>query len=182
VPAMRYYKYLDEDGPIGDGYTFVETDDGWAIRQITVHNDNFLASNVRYSPWGLCLADQKVDYDELIDYDEMSPIPITKNEFDEVWNLHLTQRRAIWNKVKKAYKIGSKVEGAILIFFPQGVIVDLGEDSLGVADYVECKASTKPESMYPKHKLTATVGGYDEVNQWIILESPQVHDATIDDE
>ena len=168
---MKYYKYWDEDSQIDGGYTYLETDDGWAIRQITENSGRFFASNVRYPGWGLCLADQKIDHSELID-DEPPLIPITKNEFDEVWNLHLSQRRPVWNKLKKAYQVGSRVEGMILVFFPQGVIVALGQHGLGVADYTDSKAVTKPEFMYPKHKITAIVSGYDEVNQWIKLASP----------
>ncbi len=174
--TMKYYKYWDEESPIDGGFTYLETDGGYAIRQITVHADRFFASNVRYPHWGLCLAEGHVNYDSI---DKVTLI--SKNEFDEIWQKHLLQHRSQWNKAKQVCRIGSKVEGSIVIFFPQGVIIDLGDDVLGVADYKECKASTKPEFMYPKHKVTAIVEGYDKVNQWVILASPQVYEARIEE-
>ncbi len=54
------------------------------------------------------------------------------------------------------------------------VIVDLENDVLGLADYKACKASTTPENMYPRHIVTAVVSGYDEENQWVLLEAPEV--------
>jgi len=64
---MRYFKYPDEDSPIGDGTTYIETDDGCAIRQITVNGDDAIASNLVFPPWSLCLAEGQIDYDALED-------------------------------------------------------------------------------------------------------------------
>src|SRR5258708_27974088 len=47
--------------------------------------------------------------------------------------------------------------------------------AVGVADYGVCQASTEPQLMYPGNRLTGNVKGYDEENQWIVLESPRVH-------
>lgn len=173
---MKYYKYCNEESQIDGGFTYLETDEGYTIRQITVNGDRFFASNVCYPHWGLCLTEKYVDYDSI---DEV--IPVSRSEFDDIWQKHLSQHRLRWNKAKETYGIGSKVQGIIEIFFPQGVIVNLGDDVLGVADYEECRASTKPEYMYPKHKVVAIVDGYDEVNQWVILTSPQVYETRIDE-
>jgi hypothetical protein len=172
---MKYYKYADDYGFVDDGITHLEVDNGWAIRQITVNDDVVYASNVSYPPWGLRLADQSVDFDEI---DEV--IPISKQEFDEIWNKHLRQRQDFWEQAKTAYQIGRTVQGYIEIFFPQGVIVNLGKSVLGVANPQECRASIPPQlPLSSFHKITAVVTGYEEVNQWLVLGSPQVYQEMI---
>ena len=171
---MKYFKFWnDYDGPVDAGFTYVESNDGWPIRQITACADKYIGSNVRNAPNGLILGDQKMDDDKIESIDEI--VWIEHKEFEAVWEAHLNARMKIWNVVKERFPIGIVAEGAIEVFYPQGVIVDLGNEALAVADYNLCKASTRPENMYPKHKVTATVSGYDERNQWIILESPKVH-------
>ncbi|MNP86952.1 hypothetical protein D3C76_1875150 [compost metagenome] len=44
------------------------------------------------------------------------------------------------------------------------------QQAVGLADTTELRKASPPEKMYPRHKLTATVKGYDEVNQWVVLE------------
>jgi hypothetical protein len=73
------------------------------------------------------------------------------------------------------------VQGFIQIFYPQGVIINLGDDTLGVADYAVCKSSAQPEWMYPGYKVTAVVAGYDEVNHWLLLNDPRVHGERLRD-
>lgn len=175
---MKYYKYADTE----DNYSFVppgamiyiETKNGWTIRQLTCGDSTIMASNVKHPRWGLVLPDQEGDYDS---FDEV--IPISKEEFDQIWNAHLQAREPKWNAVKQVHPVGMDVNGFIEIFYPQGVIVRLGGDALGVADYQACKASTQPQFMYSLHKVTAVVKGYDEINQWVILDSPQVHEQKV---
>jgi hypothetical protein len=166
---MKYYKYDEEESPIG-GVTYVEAEDGCAIRQLIVNGEQRIASNIKNPPWDLVLPEGEVEYDDI---EEVTAI--SKAEFDDVWEAHLQANQPRWTAVKQSYPIGLRVTGAILMFLSQGVIVDLGENALGVADYIACAASTQPEFMYPKHKVTATVEGYDETNQWVMLGNPQVH-------
>jgi hypothetical protein len=173
---MRYYKYADEDAPIGDGVTYIETDDGCAIRQITVNGDLFLASNRPYPPWGLCLAEGQIDYDALED----AVTEISQAEFEAIWQLHLASHQSEWGVSKRMYAIGTTVHGWIEIFFPQGVIVNLGNDIFGVADSIACRASARPEWMVSGNKVTAKVSGYDEINHWLVLSHPQVFGSRID--
>ncbi len=130
----------------------------------------YFASNINYPHWGLCLADQCIEYDA---FEEVTPIG--RHQFEEVWHVHLEQHRDHCDAVKQGYSIGTPVVGAILIFYPQGVIIDLGDNVLGVADHRACRASARPEWMYPRHKVTAVVAGYDETNQWLVLAAPRVH-------
>ena len=171
---MKYYKYLDEESFIGGAARYLETDRGRAVREVSLNGDVCLASNILYPHWGMLLAEGRVEYDEVV-------TPISKSEFDEAWNKNLTQTAARWLIAKFAYPIGTPVQGSIVIFYPQGVIVDLGRCVLGAADYEACRNSTKAELMYPKHKVTAVVKDYDESNQWLILDSPTVHAEQIEE-
>jgi hypothetical protein len=144
------------------------------LRQITVGGEGVLASNVKHPRWGLSLAEGLVDYDSI---DEVSRI--TRAEFDEVWNANLASHTTQWGRAKAAYRIGTTVYGFIELFYPQGVVVNLGNGALGIADYEEAKSSTRPECMYTRHKVTAIVKGYDESNHWIMLDAPQVHETCV---
>jgi hypothetical protein len=141
------------------------------MRQITVNGEQYIASNLPYPPWGLCLAEGQIDYDVLED----AVTEISQREFEAIWQEHLAKHQSAWLTSKQSYPIGRAVQGWIEIFFPQGVIVNLGDGTLGVADYSVCQSSAAPEWMYPGYKVTATVSGYDELNHWVVLEHPQVH-------
>lgn len=170
---MNYYKYDEiEDHPLGGGITYIESEDGWALRQITVRGDRYFASNMNNPPWGLVLADARLDYESL----GHVVTAISASEFEAIWQAHLRQHHDEWEARKKAYPIGTTVAGTICIFFPQGVIVDLANNALAVADYRSCLASA-PRTWIPGvgYGLTAVVGGYDETNQWLILDAPRVH-------
>ena len=167
---MRYFRYADEESPVGSGTTYIETDDGCAIRQITISGGNAIASNRPFPPWGLCLAEGQIDYDELEDL----VTEIAQAEFEAVWQTHLVKHQVQWQASKRTYPIGTTVQGWIEIFFPQGVIVNLGTGTFAVADYAATRASARPEWMYPAYTVTAIVDGYDDVNQWLLLSYPQL--------
>jgi len=174
---MRYYKYKDDYTQIRGGTRFIETYKGVALREVSVNGDCFLGSNICYPHYGLVLAEGKIDYDKVDDV-----TPISREDFEAVWRKHLAQNAGRWVIIKQAYSLGTSVEGRIAIFYPQGVIVDLGDcGTLGVANYNECKTSTKPEYMYTKHRISAIVAGYDEENQWLVLGSPQVYEEQVND-
>lgn len=162
---IRYFRctYPFEDLDIDVEY--YEMFDDFLLRQLTIMNGKPFSSNVQ-----LHLGDGRFEISEDEDYVDR----MTKEEFDEVWNAHLENYRPRWEKAKALYPVGTHVTGALKIFFPQGAIVKL-KNALGVADYRQCRESTQPENMYPSHRITAVVEGYDEINQWIILGSPQVH-------
>jgi hypothetical protein len=149
---LNYYKYQDDYTPLGDAVTFVDH-----------------ASNMKNPPWSLILPEKRVDYDFIPEVTRIS-----KEEFDNVWSMNLSSRSRAWLETKAKYVLRARVSGYIEIFFPQGVIVDLGNDALGVADWQAWQASTKPEFMSTGYKVTAVVSGYDEENQWVVLDSPQV--------
>jgi len=172
---MRYFKYQDDDSPIGPSVTLLETQDGQALRQVTTNGVQSISSNLPFPPWGLCLAEGRVDYDAIGDAIE----EISSSEFDEIWQACLAQQKLLWLASKSANPLGALIHGWIEIFFPQGVIVNLGNNTLGVANYGACRASASPEWMYPGHKVTAIVVAYDELNHWLVLDQPRVFDEIV---
>jgi hypothetical protein len=166
---IKYYKYEDEGGIVGDGTRYIESDDGVALREVTVIGDKMIGSNVKYPLWGLMLAEGETAYDEISCVERIDP-----SEFESVWSLHLKSNAGRWAMTKAAYPVAKKVAGFLKVFFPQGAIVDLGDGVLGVANYTACKSSTTSEYICG-HLITAVVSGYDEQYQWLILHSPQVH-------
>ncbi|HEY9282445.1 MAG TPA: hypothetical protein VIP46_03230 [Pyrinomonadaceae bacterium] len=166
---MKYYKYQDEESLIGSGVRYVEAEDGRSFREITASRDSFLASNIKYPRWGLMMSEGQVDYDSIEEV-----VEIERGEFEQVWGAHLVQNSGRWLVTKLGHEIGAHVKGHIAIFYPQGVLVDLGDAVLGVAGYDECRASTEPEFLHAHHAVSGVVSGYDEQHQWLVLSSPHV--------
>lgn len=176
MSSRRYYKYDDEYSEIAGGTTYVETEDGWALRQLTINGDRFLASNINDPVWGMNLAEGQVEYDDLIG-EQVTEIP--QQEFEAVWNMILATHSTVWHQSQLRYSIGTPVQGALLLFYPQGVLIQLDQETVGIADYAACRASTEPENVYPRHKVTAIVAGYDQRQHWIILDLPQVRAESV---
>ena len=170
----RYYKYRDE-AIIGDGIRYVEAVDGVAIREVTEVGDILIGSNIKYPGWSMMLSEGDSDYDSIEEVEA-----IEKSEFDRVWRRLLESNVGRWAFTKAAYTIGARVGGHLVVFYPQGAIVDFRDGALGIADYGACKASTEWQNMYPGHRVTAIVAGYDEDNQWVLLAQPQVHSESKD--
>ena len=167
---MKYYKYPNPhitDDEIAIDY--FEVDGDLIMRQLSVFEDHYISSNV-----DLALGDQPLKYEEIREYDE-DIIIISADEFNEVWKKHLQQHEARWAEAKKLFPINTSVTGCMAIFFPQGVIVELGQTIFGVTDYAQARALTSPEFMYTRYQISGIVTGYDETNQWIELGSPQIH-------
>ena len=169
--TRKYYKYVDTYGP-PNGTVYFESENGWVLRQTMVGDHEIIASNVKHPIWGLGLADQQGDYDAIEEV-----IPIAQAEFDQVWAEHLYQHQAQWAEAKLCHLLGALVHGKIEIFYPQGVIINLSDTALGVANYAECKNALGAKNMYIRIAVTAVVIGYDEVNQWIQLGIPYIRDA-----
>ena len=103
---MKYYKYPDNYGPLGEAITYVEVKDGATIRQLTSSIQGYHGSNVKYHTWGLILVDQKVDYESIEKVTQIS-----KDEFDEIWEQHLITHEATWVETKNNFPVGTKVVG-----------------------------------------------------------------------
>lgn len=166
---MRYYKFEDEYSPSDGGISYIEIDEGYAVRQITVNGENYIASNLLSPAEGLYLAEGDISDDNFDDGAE-----ITQTEFETIWESFLVKHEALWLTSKQIYPIGSSIRGWIEAFYPQGTIVNLGDGTLGAADYAACQESAKLEYLYPGYAVTASVTGYDEVNHWLVLGNPRI--------
>lgn len=173
---MKYYKYRDKESLIGDGTRYIEADEGWSVREVTVSSGAYFGSNIKYPCRGLCMADCQTNYDELLanEPSQFEIQEITEQEFEQVWIEHLSQNEGRWRLAKLAFPVGEQVRGRIAIFYPQGVIIDLGDSVLGVANLADCNSSVADEILSTDHYLSATVVGYDDKYQWLVLEKPEV--------
>ena len=168
---MKYYKYPNPyitDDEIATEY--IEVRDNVIMRQLSVFEHYCISSNV-----DLFLADQPFEYDDIKDWDE-EIVTIATDEFNAVWQKHLQHHEAKWIESKKSFPINKPVIGCIKIFFPQGIIVQLGQQTLGVTDYIQARATASPGFiMQTRYQIAGIVTGYDEANQWIELSSPQIY-------
>lgn len=63
------------------------------------------------------------------------------------------------------------MNGRIEVFYPQGVLIGLSKyDAIGIADYDECKRIAPTVHLTIGLSIRAKVVGFDEVNNWIILD------------
>jgi hypothetical protein len=164
---MDYLKYQDTMNGL-EGYVYIELEDGYAVRQIFKSGDFYIASNRKDNKYDFWLAEGFINVYEYADdiiYDM---------EFNAIWQEFIEKLQIEWCTIKQTYKIGTIVYANIEVFYPQGVIVNIGNSVLGIADYDECKNSTTPDKLYPDHKIEAIVNGYDEVNMWPILGKSKV--------
>ena len=165
---IKCYKYQDAYSPIQNAITYIETLDGSVLRQITVNTNECIASNLYHPKWGLVLAEGYVDYDSIAEVEL-----ITENDFEEIWSRALKENQRAWEETKSSYPVGSYLIGKIAIFYPQGIIIRIGDNALGVTNYKECKSAIGPEKMYPNHKIEAIVSGYNEKFNWLELSNPK---------
>ena len=168
---MKYYKYENpyiEDEVATD---FLEVDNEVVLRQLSVFKHKFYSSNV-----DLALTDQPFEYEKNIDEGDDTIIPIEAKEFEKVWQKHLEEHEVHWQAAKARLPICSNVIGCIAIFFPQGIIVRLGQHALSVTDYRQAKTTADSKFIMRTGRIiSGVVMGYDEINQWIKLGSPNIH-------
>lgn len=77
-------------------------------------------------------------------------------------------------RAKEYFTKGKEVEGILKVFYPQGVIIELENKTIAIADYEECARNLEAKNLYPNHLVSAKVKDYDEKNMWIILEDAKV--------
>lgn len=100
---------------------------------------------------------------------------ISKEEFEQVWDILNRNIKDIWIEKKRELPIGTKIDGYIEVFYPQGVIVSIPlYDVLGIANYEECQANSKKSNIHKDLMIKAEIIGYDEVNFWFVLGNPEV--------
>lgn len=159
-------KYIKAQGIEELEYYYFEVDTEMiAYRQVTVMNDCY---RVSIAP-DFFLAEKEI---ELFEGDE----EISQEQFNEIWDKAVSPYRVDWDQVKQDYVYGTVVTGSIMMFYPQGVIIQLSETAYAIADTTELRTHTKPELMYPGNQVRGTVTGYDDNNFWLILAHCAVSD------
>lgn len=152
---MKYWLINLEE----EQYWIEVTDDNIAIRQLVKEVGNV----IRISCIEDCLAEGIVDVEEL----EGEILEISMEEFEKVWNTETKPYRNLWEIQKEKYEIGNIVEGKIKYFYPQGIIMQIGEVK-GI--YVDNKENNTYRK-YPLDTIKGIVKGYDDKNMWIIISS-----------
>lgn len=166
----RYFKWDDDDDDLR-GTTYIETDDGIALKQIAVTSTKYIASNRKDEEYHFYLSEGIIDVNEIMEYGGSE---ISESKFYSVWNKFREGLIDNWIRTKEKYPVGSIIDGIIEIFYPQGVIIHIAQDIIGIADYDKCRNSSQPENLYPRHKITGKVVGVDEENMWLIIDNPKV--------
>lgn len=139
-----------------------------AYRQVTVMNDRY---KVSIAP-DFFLAEKEI---EPFEGDE----EISQEQFNEIWDKAVAPYKVDWDQVKQDYVHGTVVTGSIMMFYPQGVIIQLSDTAYAIADTAELRTHTKPELMYPGYQVQGTVTGYDDNNFWLILDHCTVSDEGV---
>lgn len=162
-------KYIKAQGiEEQENYYFEVDAEMIAYRQVTVMNDCY---RVSIAP-DFLLAEKEI---ELFEGDE----EISQEQFNEIWYEAVAPYRVDWEQVKQNYARGTVVRGSIMMFYPQGVIIQLSDTAYAIADTAELRTHTKPELMYPGYQVQGTVTGYDDNNFWLILDHCTVSDEGV---
>lgn len=143
----------------GDYFWIEVTKEGFVQRQIIRQADNKILVSCRQD----CLAEGEIENDYIKNFE------IDMQEFEEKWAQYTKEYRFLWEETKKTYKIGKKAEGTILYFYPQGIIFSIGKIQ-GIANYNEYSKKSNSFSLYPNHKITGVIVGYDEKNMWLVIK------------
>jgi ribosomal protein S1 len=158
----KYYKYNDEENVI----CFLELDEElYCERAIYDIDGNFVSTN-------LTIEDEKYFLPEgsFIDCLE-SLTQTTQKEFLDIWNKVTFPHLKNWDKLKIELEIGQIINANILCFYPQGIILNIGQEFYAIADYGECKNKFGADKMHPNEKLEFTIGEFDNNNLWVKLKT-----------
>ncbi len=152
---MKYWLINLEE----EQYWIEVSDDNIAMRQVIKEVGNV----IRISCIEDCLAEGIFDVEDL----EGEILEASMEEFEKVWSNETKPYRNLWEIQKEKYEIGNIVEGKIKYFYPQGIIMQIGEVKGLYVDKKENNAYSK----YPLDTIKGIVKGYDEKNMWIIISS-----------
>lgn len=143
---------------------YLELDDElYCLRAVTEYKDSLINSSVavEHDDCSLPEGDFKDSLGRMTE--------IEKTEFFEAWNKSTLPYAEKWNVFKAKKIIGERVDAEIICFYPQGVILNIGEQFYCLADYQECENILGAGKMYAKEKLRLTVLGFDNDNLWLLL-------------
>lgn len=94
---------------------------------------------------------------------------ISLEKFNETWSLFILKHQKSWNEIKERLKVGSEVNAKLQYFYPQGVILDIEEKFMGIAEYDKCLEVLGTKRMYPENRIMGKIKSFDDENMWIEL-------------
>ena len=160
---MSYYKY-SEIYLAKFEIAFYELDiDMICIRAVYIVDNEIFNTSLHVDKPNFTLPEGRFEHtDALVQIDEL--------EFQEIWKESTLPYAPDWSLLKTNLNEGGTVEGSIVCFYPQGVILTSGLRFFCIADYDLCKNRLGEDKMYPGNKLSLIVQGFDDVNMWIKVE------------
>lgn len=100
---------------------------------------------------------------------------MSQEQFEELWHEPLQLGMEDWHRTQSRFPVGTRVEGYIEVFYPQGTLINLlAPQAVGITDTSALKSETPAEWMYPRYRVIAEVSGYDEDHQWVLLTRAEV--------
>ena len=158
----KYYKINDAEF---DMYpTYIELDDDYyCLRQITQVNDTFINTSIAVE------GDFFLPEGSFNDCLEFLTDEISKQTFEELWEASKKPYLSEWKALKQEFQIGQQVNGQIVCFYPQGIILDIGKKFYAIANYDTCKVFFGTKKLYPKQVLSLQIANFDNLNMWIQL-------------
>ncbi len=95
---------------------------------------------------------------------------IEEAEFTNKWNQSIAPYLKTWHILKQERSIGEQISAEIICSYPQGIILNIGQSFLGIADYNACKNVWGVDQIYPKNIFSLNIIGFDDVNMWVKLQ------------
>ena len=162
---MIYYKYVDYLNENDIGTTYVEVDNKYVVRQIYKSPDRFVSSNRKDIKYDYFLAEGEFYIDDM----DVDVVKIEKIEFENIWEEMSGNYREEWLKLKETHKISERVTGVIDVFYPQGPIVRIDENTFAII-YDEDGGNCNLAYNWSE-EITGIIAGYDDINMWLILKT-----------
>ena len=159
----KYYKLYDVEYDVYPKY--VEFDEEYyCLRQITQVGNALINTSIDVeSEFGL----PEGSFNNCL---EFLTTEISKHTFEELWEISKKPYLSKWETLKKELSIGQSLQGQIVCFYPQGILLDIGKKFYAIANYDDCKAFFGTKKLYPKEVLLLQVGGFDNLNMWVELK------------
>lgn len=167
---MKYYRQqsCEEDTHL----SFVEAGAEGVSRVVDIRPDSssfpIISSNVE-----LFIPEDDIDWEQLVE-DPDNPYAaerITREEFEVQWKKNLARNENRWCEIKALYPVGSFFEGGLVVFIGSQSVIQAGPFTYAALCKTEYLKGTIEFELGPRNRtVKATISGYDERNQWLLLK------------
>ncbi|EHO14616.1 hypothetical protein [Myroides odoratimimus] len=162
--AYYSYDHLELEGVEGCISYYEVSEEGYYLRSVTNHNGCWTNSYIEIRDQEFFLPEALLEEEDKGFLNEIS-----HEEFLDQWSQSKVPYEEHWAVFKK--ELGDQVEGEIVCFYPQGVMVDIGSSFYGLADYHQCLSVLSREKMCPGTVAHFKVDGIEEENFLVHLTS-----------